>query len=87
MGRNINWEEISNGTVTELPESDIIIASDVIYGVHNKIFGGKNNSKVALAHLLSATVAKLLAVKKGTFYGCMQSNRIVNKRMWLKNNC
>ena len=66
FNRNLNWEEIGEGIVTDLPESDIIIASDVIYGV-------------PLAIMLGKTVAKLLKVKNGKFYGCMQSNRIVSK--------
>jgi len=59
----LNWAEVANGTQQNLPEFDLVIASDVIYGVE-------------LALLLGKTVAKLLAPKKGTFYGIMQGNRI-----------
>eukprot|EP01119_Soliformovum_irregulare_P016853 TRINITY_DN4938_c0_g1_i1.p1 TRINITY_DN4938_c0_g1~~TRINITY_DN4938_c0_g1_i1.p1 ORF type:complete len:370 (+),score=77.03 TRINITY_DN4938_c0_g1_i1:129-1112(+) len=58
----LNWEEIMNGTA-EPPACDVIVGSDLIYGV-------------PLAEMLAATLIKMLKPHPDRiFFGVMQSNR------------
>jgi len=62
----INWEEVAEEKIRDedIPECDIIIGSDVVYGA-------------SLAISLGKTLAKFIKSRKAIFYGCMQENRIV----------
>jgi len=62
--RNLDWNDVASCHVNkkDLPLCDVVVGSDVIYGI---------DLAVSLAH----TIAKLLD-PSGIFYGVVQSNRI-----------